>query len=400
MKQYDVIALGELLIDFAPYSTNEAGYPILSANPGGAPGNFLAALARYGCKTAMIGKVGDDSFGRALIGTLQEAGIDTRGILADPKVFTTLAFVSLDASGNRDFSFARKPGADTCLTPEEVDETLIADAKIFHFGTLSLTDEPAAEATRYAIELAKKHGALISLDPNLRKPLWKREEDAREAIEWSLRQADIIKISDEEIDWLWGISPEEGAEKLLREYRASLVYATLGPKGCYATNGANRVTVQSPAGIHVVDTTGAGDIFGGSAMSQFIRCGKKPANLTETELRRIVGFACTAASLSTQTHGGITSVPEWWDHQRSGVCGCGTENKRVNGTSAFSGGEANQRLQLQPAYITRAEAVYEFTLLPGSAGELPGKTAEIILRAPRTGYVTGFFALVTTTVRK
>jgi Sugar kinases, ribokinase family len=156
MKQYDVIALGELLIDFAPYSTNEAGYPILSANPGGAPGNFLAALARYGCKTAMIGKVGDDSFGRALSGTLQEAGIDTRGILADPKVFTTLAFVSLDASGNRDFSFARKPGADTCLTPEEVDETLIADAKIFHFGTLSLTDEPAAEATRYAIELAKK----------------------------------------------------------------------------------------------------------------------------------------------------------------------------------------------------------------------------------------------------
>ena len=294
MKQYDVIALGELLIDFAPYSTNEAGYPILSANPGGAPGNFLAALARYGCKTAMIGKVGDDSFGRALIGTLQEAGIDTRGILADPKVFTTLAFVSLDASGNRDFSFARKPGADTCLTPEEVDETLIADAKIFHFGTLSLTDEPAAEATRYAIELAKKHGALISLDPNL-------------------RQADIIKISDEEIDWLWGISPEEGAEKLLREYRASLVYATLGPKGCYATNGANRVTVQSPAGIHVVDTTGAGDIFGGSAMSQFIRCGKKPADLTETELRRIVGFACTAASLSTQTHGGITSVPEYAD---------------------------------------------------------------------------------------
>ena len=251
----------------------------------------------------MIGKVGDDSFGRALIGTLQEAGIDTRGILADPKVFTTLAFVSLDASGNRDFSFARKP----------VDETLIADAKIFHFGTLSLTDEPAAEATRYAIELAKKHGALISLDPNLRKPLWKREEDAREAIEWSLRQADIIKISDEEIDWLWGISPEEGAEKLLREYRASLVYATLGPKGCYATNGANRVTVQSPAGIHVVDTTGAGDIFGGSAMSQFIRCGKKPADLTETELRRIVGFACTAASLSTQTHGGITSVPEYAD---------------------------------------------------------------------------------------
>ena len=316
MKQYDVVALGELLIDFAPHSVNEAGYPVLSANPGGAPGNFLAALTKYGCRTAMIGKVGDDAFGKALVKTLEDAGIDARGIRIDPNVFTTLAFVSLDASGNRDFSFARKPGADTCLTPEEVDEELIADAEVFHFGTLSLTDEPAAGATRHAIELAKRHGALISLDPNLRKPLWKREEDAREAIEWSLHQADIVKISDEEIDWLWGFSPEEGAEKLLREYGVSLVYATLGPKGCYAANGTNRVTVQSPSGIHVVDTTGAGDIFGGSAMSQFIRCKKTPADLTETELRRIVSFACTAASLSTQTHGGIASVPEYSDVTR------------------------------------------------------------------------------------
>ena len=316
MKHYDVVALGELLIDFAPHSVNEAGYPVLSANPGGAPGNFLAALTKYGCRTAMIGKVGDDAFGKALVKTLEDAGIDARGIRIDPNVFTTLAFVSLDASGNRDFSFARKPGADTCLTPEEVDEELIADAKVFHFGTLSLTDEPAAGATRHAIELAKRHGALISLDPNLRKPLWKREEDAREAIEWSLHQADIVKISDEEIDWLWGFSPEEGAEKLLREYGVSLVYATLGPKGCYAANGTNRVTVQSPSGIHVVDTTGAGDIFGGSAMSQFIRCKKMPADLTETELRRIVSFACTAASLSTQTRGGIASVPEYSDVTR------------------------------------------------------------------------------------
>ena len=316
MKHYDVVALGELLIDFAPHSVNEAGYPVLSANPGGAPGNFLAALTKYGCRTAMIGKVGDDAFGKALVKTLEDAGIDARRIRIDPNIFTTLAFVSLDASGNRDFSFARKPGADTCLTPEEVDEELIADAKVFHFGTLSLTDEPAAGATRHAIELAKRHGALISLDPNLRKPLWKREEDAREAIEWSLHQADIVKISDEEIDWLWGFSPEEGAEKLLREYGVSLVYATLGPKGCYAANGTNRVTVQSPSGIHVVDTTGAGDIFGGSAMSQFIRCKKTPADLTETELRRIVSFACTAASLSTQTHGGIASVPEYSDVTR------------------------------------------------------------------------------------
>ncbi len=310
MKQYDVVALGELLIDFAPYSTNEGGYPILSANPGGAPGNFLAALSKYGCRTAMIGKVGDDSFGRLLTDTLRKAGIETKGIVSDPDVFTTLAFVSLDASGNRDFSFARKPGADTCLTPEEIDGELLENAKVFHFGTLSLTDSPAADATRRAIELAKSRGLLISLDPNLRKPLWKREEDARNAIDWSLRQADIVKISDEEISWLWGISPEEGAEKLLKEYNVSLVYATLGPKGCYAATAQQRVTVESPAGIRAVDTTGAGDIFGGSAMSRLIRSGKKPSELTEDELREIVRFACTAASLSTQKHGGITSVPD------------------------------------------------------------------------------------------
>ena len=307
---YDVIALGELLIDFAPKSVDEAGYPTLAANPGGAPGNFLAALNKYGCKTAMIGKVGDDMFGRLLLNTLRSAGIETRGIVIDPDVFTTLAFVSLDASGNRDFSFARKPGADTCLKPEEIDESLFADAKVFHFGTLSLTDEPAASATRKAIGTAKANGLLISLDPNLRKPLWKREEDAKAAIEWSLRQADIVKISDEEIDWLWGLSPEEGAQRLLNEYGVSLVYATKGPKGCHAATRNTRVTVPSPSGIHVVDTTGAGDIFGGSAMSRFLKTKKAPADLTAEELSDIVRFACTAASLSTQKHGGIGSVPE------------------------------------------------------------------------------------------
>ena len=273
MEQYDVTALGELLIDFAPYSTNEAGYPVLSANPGGAPGNFLAALSRYGCKTAMIGKVGADSFGRALIGTLQEAGIDTRGT-------------------------------------EEVDEALIADTKVFHFGTLSLTDEPAAQATRHAVGLAKSHGTLISLDPNLRKPLWRREEDARKAIEWSLRQADIVKISDDEISFLWGLEPEAGAKKLLNEYGVRLVYATMGPRGCHAETRNAVVTVGSPEGIKTVDTTGAGDIFGGSAMSRYLKTGKAPEDLTEQELHDIAAFACTAASLSTRKHGGISSVPD------------------------------------------------------------------------------------------
>ena len=214
---FDVIALGELLIDFAPQSRTESGYPVLAAQPGGAPGNFLAALSRYGHPAAMIGKVGDDMFGHLLISTLQSAGIDTRAVLADPEAFTTMAFVSLDESGNRDFSFARKPGADTCLRPEEVDPELLRRARVFHFGTLSLTDEPAASATREAIRAAKEAGLLISLDPNLRKPLWKSEDDARAAIEWSLRQADIIKISDEEVSFLWNLSPQEGARKLLQE---------------------------------------------------------------------------------------------------------------------------------------------------------------------------------------
>ena len=319
MKMYDVVALGELLIDFAPHSVNEGGYPVLSANPGGAPGNFLAALNMYGCKTAMIGKVGDDMFGRLLVRTLQDAGIETKGVVMDKNQFTTLAFVSLDKSGNRDFSFARKPGADTCLTPDEINESLITDARVFHFGTLSLTNEPAASATRKAIELAKKHGLIISLDPNLRKPLWQNEADAKAAMEWSLRQADIVKISDEEIEFLWGLSPEAGGKKLLNEYGVSLAYITLGPKGCYAVTASHSVTVNSPAGIRVMDTTGAGDIFGGSAMSQFLQYKKSPADLSEAELTQIVRFACTAASLSTQKHGGITSVPTLPEVQEKSV---------------------------------------------------------------------------------
>ena len=306
----DVVALGELLIDFAPVSTDAAGYPTVTAQPGGAPGNFLAALQKYGCSTAMIGKVGDDAFGRLLIGTVAEKGIDTRGIVCDPNVFTTLAFVTLDATGNREFSFARKPGADTCLTADEVNTALIDEAKVFHFGTLSLTGEPARSATQKAAAYAKEQGKLISFDPNLRKPLWPTEEAAKEQIEWGLHQADIVKISDEEIEFLWGISPEEGAQKLLKEYGVSLVYATLGPKGCHFANPNGCGEVPSPTGLHVIDTTGAGDIFGGSAMSQFLKVGKAPAALTVEEMRAITRFACCAASLSTQTHGGINSVPE------------------------------------------------------------------------------------------
>lgn len=304
----DVVALGELLIDFACKSTNVAGYPTLEAQPGGAPGNFLAALNAYGCTTAMIGKVGGDTFGRLLLGTLREKGIDTEGIVVSPEVFTTLAFVTLDETGNREFSFARKPGADTCLTAGEVNRRLLDETRVFHFGTLSLTDEPARSATREAVAYARAKGKLISFDPNLRKALWPCETAAREQIEWGLHQADIVKISDEEIDFLWGIGPEAGAQKLLREYGIRLVYATLGPRGCHFANAQGCGEVASPCGIQVVDTTGAGDIFGGSAMSQFLRLGKAPEALTVEEMRAVTRFACCAASLSTQTHGGIGSV--------------------------------------------------------------------------------------------
>lgn len=307
----DVVALGELLIDFAPVSIDEWGYPTLKAQPGGAPGNFLAALQEYGCSTALLGKVGDDAFGKLLVRTLQERGIETSGIVADPDVFTTMAFVALDAEGNRSFSFARKPGADTCLRPEELDLELVDGCKVFHFGTLSLTNDPARTATVTAVKYAKKQGKLISFDPNLRKPLWPSDAAAKEQIEWGLRKADIVKISDEEIEFLWGLSPEDGAKKLLSEYGVQLVYATLGPKGCYTANGQASVEVASPSGLHVVDTTGAGDIFGGSAMSRFLRLGKAPGELTQDELYNVTRFACCAASLSTQTHGGINSiVPE------------------------------------------------------------------------------------------
>ena len=304
----DVVAIGELLIDFAPVSTDGAGYPTLKAQPGGAPGNFLAALQKYGCTTALMGKVGEDAFGNLLVNTLDTLGISTKGIVKDPSVFTTLAFVTLDATGNREFSFARKPGADTRLRVEELDTALLDSCKVLHFGTLSLTGEPARSATKAAVAYAKEHGKLISFDPNLRKPLWPNDEAAKEQIEWSLHQADIVKISDEEIEFLWGISPEEGAQKLLREYGVRLVYATLGPKGCHFANAQGYGKVASPTGIHVVDTTGAGDIFGGSAMSQFLRLNKAPEELTVEEMRAVTRFACCAASLSTQTHGGIVSV--------------------------------------------------------------------------------------------
>ncbi len=305
----DVVALGELLIDFAPLSADAAGYPALQANPGGAPGNFLAALAACGKRAALLAKVGDDAFGRLLVRTLAGAGIETRGVRTDPTAFTTLAFVTLDAHGERSFSFARKPGADTRLTWDEVDRALLDEAQVFHFGSLSLTDEPARTATRRAVQYAKARGKWISFDPNLRKPLWPSLDDARAQILFGLSQADIVKLSDDELDFLWGCTPEEGARRLLDAHGVSLVMVTLGKAGCRLFSRQAAYRAACPP-VTPVDTTGAGDIFGGSALSRLLELQKPPAALDAADLAYIGAYAVAAASLSTQAHGGIPSVPD------------------------------------------------------------------------------------------
>lgn len=307
----DVVAMGELLIDFAPVSVDADGYPTMAAHPGGAPANFLAALARFGASTALLGKVGTDTFGRLLTATLQKAGIGTRGLVADDAVFTTLAFVTLDETGDRDFAFSRKPGADTCLRFEELDLSLIDECRVFHFGTLSLTDEPARSATCRAVAYAQSRGKLITYDPNLRLPLWKDLKVCREQLLWGLGQADVVKISDEEVEFLFGLGPEEGAQHILDAFGVQLVFVTCGAAGCFYQNAAVSGWVPGQRGIRVIDTTGAGDIFGGSAVWKLLQLGKAPGALNGEELRDVVRFACTAAGLSTTRSGGISSVPSY-----------------------------------------------------------------------------------------
>ena len=305
----DVVALGELLIDFTTVSKDAGGYPTMAAHPGGAPANFLAALAKYGAKAGLLGKVGNDAFGHLLVKTLADAGIETKGLLVDDDVFTTLAFVTLDESGDRTFSFARKPGADTCIAFEELDINLIDSAKVFHFGTLSLTNDPAKTATQKAVAYAKSKGKLITYDPNLRKPLWKDLEEAKKQLIWGLGQADVVKISDEEVEFLFNLGVEDGAQYILDNFGVKLVFVTCGADGCFFRNAIAKGHVPSLTNIKVMDTTGAGDIFGGSAVWKILQYGKAPETLNKQELEDVVSFACTAAALSTTKAGGISSVP-------------------------------------------------------------------------------------------
>lgn len=307
---YDVVALGELLIDFTTIRADSDGYPTMAAHPGGAPANFLAAIAKFGGKAAMLGKVGTDTFGKLLTSTLREVGIETKGIVASDDFFTTLAFVTLDANGDREFAFARKPGADTQLRFDELELSLLDETRVFHFGTLSLTGEPSRTTTYRAVEYARARGKLITFDPNLRKPLWRELDEAKQQMLWGLAHADVVKISDEEVEFLFGLGVQEGAQYILEHFPVKLVFVTCGPDGCWFQNKNASGHVDSLRNIQVVDTTGAGDIFGGSAVWKLLQTGKAPEALDEAALREIVSFACTAAGLSTTKPGGISSVPD------------------------------------------------------------------------------------------
>lgn len=307
---YDVVALGELLIDFTTIRADSDGYPTMAAHPGGAPANFLAAIAKFGGKAAMLGKVGTDTFGKLLTSTLREVGIETKGIVTSDDFFTTLAFVTLDANGDREFAFARKPGADTQLSFDELELSLLDETRVFHFGSLSLTGEPSRTTTYRAVEYAREHGKLITFDPNLRKPLWRELDEAKQQMLWGLAHADVVKISDEEVEFLFGLGVQEGAQYILEHFPVKLVFVTCGPDGCWFQNKNASGHVDSLRNIKVVDTTGAGDIFGGSAVWKLLQTGKAPEALDEAALREIVSFACTAAGLSTTKPGGISSVPD------------------------------------------------------------------------------------------
>lgn len=306
---YDVIAIGELLIDFTLDRVQDDGYPVMAAHPGGSVANFLAPLAKYGRKTALFSKAGSDALGRRLAATVRDAGIDARGVILTEDAFTTLAFVTRDANGEREFSFARKPGADTLLSLNDIDLSILDQTRVLHFGTVGMTSEPARSTHHKVVEYARQAGKLITFDPNLRENLWASLDEAKEQMFWGMSRADVVKISDNEVDFLFGCSPEEGAERLMDQYGVKLVFVTLGKDGCHFRNRNGAGRVPGLTGIQVVDTTGAGDIFGGSAVYGLLETGVNPEDLTAEQMKKIAGFACTAASLSTTRLGGISGVP-------------------------------------------------------------------------------------------
>lgn len=308
MKKFDVCALGELLIDFTENGISPQGNPIMEANPGGAPCNVLAMLNKLGKKTAFIGKVGDDIFGRQLAETLKDIGIDTQNLIIDKTVYTTLAFVHTLADGDREFSFMRNPGADMMLKKSEIRENIISESKIFHFGTLSSTHDGVREATRYAIDIAKKSGAIISFDPNLRKLLWESLDDAKKEIEYGLSKCDILKISDDELEFFTGFSDYEKAVRAIREnYKIPLIFATLGKNGSRAYYKDLKAECGTFS-VNTIETTGAGDTFCASALNYILE--HNFDNLTLENLNELLTFANAAAAIITTRKGALKVMPE------------------------------------------------------------------------------------------
>ena len=307
---FDVVALGELLVDFTENGLSPQGNPLYEANPGGAPCNVLAMLGKLGKRTAFIGKVGADAFGASLRKTCEDAGICMDHLTVDPGHHTTLAFVQTAANGDRSFSFARNPGADQMLTAEDIPEQLIAESKIFHFGTLSLTHEPARAATQKAVKIAKRNGVTVSFDPNLRPPLWDRPEEAREQIEWGLAQSDVVKIADDELLFLTGETDFDRGAAIVRERfpNIRLLNVTAGAEGSYSYCGSHRVFQPSFRLGGTIETTGAGDTFCACVLHFVLAHGLEA--LAEADLREMLRHANAAAYLVTTKKGAIRSMPD------------------------------------------------------------------------------------------
>lgn len=308
-KKFDVCALGELLIDFTENGLSASGNPLLEANPGGAPCNVLAMLSKLDKRTAFIGKVGNDSFGKMLFDTIKSCGVCAEGLVFDNNIPTTLAFVHNTPEGDREFSFYRNLGADMMLTCEEVNANIIRDSEIFHFGTLSMTHRYNKEATVYAANTAKESGLLISFDPNLRKPLWENPNNAKAAMEYGFSVCDILKISDDEIEFITGEKDiDKGIETIRSKYNIPLVFATMGRLGSKAYCGS--VEAERPAyeNKKILDTTGAGDTFMGCALSFVCENG---ISMNEVQLKNILDFSNAAASIITQRKGALRVMPKY-----------------------------------------------------------------------------------------
>lgn len=311
MSKYDVVALGELLIDFTENGMSAQGNPLLEANPGGAPCNVLAMLKKLGHEVAFVGKVGNDMFGDQLERALEEVGIDTAGLMRDEEVHTTLAFVHTAPDGDRDFSFYRNPGADMMLSEKDVFDcgSLIRDTGIFHFGTLSMTSAGIRAATKKAIEMAKDSGAILSFDPNLREPLWESLEEAKEQVLYGLSKCDILKISDNEIVWLTGREDyEEGVRWIRARYDIPLILVSLGREGSLAFSRSNKALVKPFLQENTIETTGAGDTFCAGILHYVLEHGL--SDYSEEQMTDMLTFANAGASIITTRKGALRVMPE------------------------------------------------------------------------------------------